>query len=260
MDAQRRTQNTLYDLLEVSFDATPQEIQKSYLRLKSAYGKDSIAVYSLMDADDSEQILDQIEDAYKILSNSKKRSEYDHRIFGKPETPFETGSEDAAHQKTHPRKVISINRVPPMEDSLSDEELLTPPSTDYDFGSSRETPVDSAVNDPFPRFLPIKRSSTKDTPPPIDLEDKITQETEWKGSFLQEIREKNKLSIEELSEHTKISKTYLRAIEEENFDKLPAAVYLRGFVIQIAKKLNLPYEKVAAAYIARYRESRSDES
>ena len=60
------------------------------------------------------------------------------------------------------------------------------------------------------------------------------------------------LSIEELADYTKISKKYLKAIEEEDYPKLPAPVYLRGFVIQLAKRLKIPSETVAAAYLARY--------
>ena len=55
-----------------------------------------------------------------------------------------------------------------------------------------------------------------------------------------------------MSAITKISKSYLMAIEEDNFAKLPAAVFLRGFVFQIARVLKLPADKVASAYIARY--------
>ncbi len=42
------------------------------------------------------------------------------------------------------------------------------------------------------------------------------------------------------------------AIEEENFPKLPAAVYLRGFLTQVSKYLKLPHSAVVQAYIARF--------
>ena len=47
----------LYDLLEVAPDATPQEIRAAYTRAKSAYKKDSVALYSLMSAEETEQVL-----------------------------------------------------------------------------------------------------------------------------------------------------------------------------------------------------------
>jgi cytoskeletal protein RodZ len=83
---------------------------------------------------------------------------------------------------------------------------------------------------------------------------------EWKGEFLKKVRETRRVSIEELSEFTRISKTYLKAIEDEDYKHLPAAVFLRGFIVQVAKKLKIPHEKVANAYIARYRANRPEKS
>jgi DNA-binding transcriptional regulator YiaG len=88
------------------------------------------------------------------------------------------------------------------------------------------------------------------------INQEIAQEIEWRGSFLRKVREAKRVSIEEMAATTKITKTYLLAVEDENFSKLPAAVYLRGFVIQVAKMLKLPEEKVAADYMARYYQAR----
>jgi hypothetical protein len=91
------------------------------------------------------------------------------------------------------------------------------------------------------------------------LSHEIEKEIEWRGTFLKRVREARRISIEELSSNTKITRSYLFAIEEEHFSKLPAAVYLRGFLVQIAKILRLPHEKVAAAYMARYYQARPDQ-
>jgi len=50
---------------------------------------------------------------------------------------------------------------------------------------------------------------------------------------------------------TKVSKMYLQAIESEDYDHLPAPVYVRGFVFQYAKCLKLKPENVANSYVAR---------
>lgn len=88
----------------------------------------------------------------------------------------------------------------------------------------------------------------------------IQQETEWKGTFLRKIRDARKVSVEEIADFTKISKSYILAVEEDNYSKLPAAVYLRGFVTQISKFLKLPHDKVASAYMARYNQAKSEKS
>ena len=75
---------------------------------------------------------------------------------------------------------------------------------------------------------------------------------------LRKVREARNVPVEEMSEFTKISKAYLIAIEEENYAKLPAAVYLRGFIIQISKYLRLPHEKVATAYMDRVTLARTE--
>lgn len=80
----------------------------------------------------------------------------------------------------------------------------------------------------------------------------LDEAQEWTGDLIKKMRELQHLSIEELSQSTKISKTYLKAIENEEFHKLPAPVYIRGFVTQLSKILKLPHETVAAHYMERY--------
>jgi cytoskeletal protein RodZ len=89
-----------------------------------------------------------------------------------------------------------------------------------------------------------------------ELQAAITQETEWRGNFLRKIREARRVSIEEMADSTKISRSYLVAIEEENFSRLPAPVYLRGFLLQYARYLRLPQEAAASAYLARYHQAK----
>ena len=47
---------------------------------------------------------------------------------------------------------------------------------------------------------------------------------------------------------------YLRFIEDEHFEALPAAVYVRGFVMGYATCVELDAKQVAASYMARYNE------
>ena len=53
---------------------------------------------------------------------------------------------------------------------------------------------------------------------------------------------------------TKISKTYIKNIEADDFSKLPADVYTRGFVYQYAKCLKLNPDVVAKSYIYNLRQ------
>jgi flagellar biosynthesis protein FlhG len=92
------------------------------------------------------------------------------------------------------------------------------------------------------------------------LAEEISNEVEWRGPFLKKVREARRISIEELSKITKISKTYLSAIEEELFEKLPAPVFTRGFVTQFAKTLKLNHVPVVAAYMTRFQQAKADKN
>lgn len=76
-------------------------------------------------------------------------------------------------------------------------------------------------------------------------------ETDWTGPLLRALREEAGIPIEEMVAQTRISKTYLRAIEDEEFGKLPAVVFTRGFVTQIARILKLPADRLVPGYLAR---------
>jgi curved DNA-binding protein CbpA len=73
------------------------------------------------------------------------------------------------------------------------------------------------------------------------------------GPALREIREALGLERADISEQTKVSRTYLHFIEEENFAHLPALVYLKGFVTEYAKLLGLDIPRVLEDYVNRYR-------
>lgn len=60
------------------------------------------------------------------------------------------------------------------------------------------------------------------------------------GLYLRRARERAGLTLREIAERTKISPMKLDAIEQENWPRLPAPVYLRGFVFELARTLALP--------------------
>jgi len=86
----------------------------------------------------------------------------------------------------------------------------------------------------------------------------LTPESEFSGDLLRRIRLARGFELEEIAERTKISKTYLRAIEEENYLATPAPAYLRGFVKVMARELRIDPEQVARTYMERYGAARSD--
>jgi flagellar biosynthesis protein FlhG len=87
---------------------------------------------------------------------------------------------------------------------------------------------------------------------PLDALDELEEEGgEWDGARLRRARLRQGIEIDEIAKTTKVNPTYLRFIEEERFDGLPAAVYVRGFVTGIAGCLGLDAKSVASSYVAR---------
>ena len=91
-----------------------------------------------------------------------------------------------------------------------------------------------------------------------DLDLIIQNEQEWGGQAIRRIREARRISLDDLCDYTRISKTYLQALEEEDSNNLPAAVYVRGFLQQVGKRLKLPVESLVQKYLARLKNARPD--
>lgn len=89
-----------------------------------------------------------------------------------------------------------------------------------------------------------------------ELAREINAETEFTGPLLGRVRESQGVEVEEIAKHTRISVAHLRAIEAEDFPSLPAVVYTRGFVQQLAKYLKLDPTQVTKTYLRRFREWR----
>jgi flagellar biosynthesis protein FlhG len=87
-----------------------------------------------------------------------------------------------------------------------------------------------------------------------ELAREIGPETEFTGALLRKVRESQGIDLFEISSRTKISKAHLAALEEETYDQLPAMVYVRGFVTELAKYLRLDPAQVQRTYLRRMRE------
>jgi flagellar biosynthesis protein FlhG len=86
-----------------------------------------------------------------------------------------------------------------------------------------------------------------DSPEPIvDLGDEVT------GPLLRKLREARGVELADISQRTKISERHLRAIEDERFGDMPAAVYVRGYVMEYARSLRIDPQRAAESYLRRF--------
>ena len=69
------------------------------------------------------------------------------------------------------------------------------------------------------------------------------------GARLRRTRLRRGLDLDDVARVTKVSTTYLRFLEEERFEELPARVYVRGFVTLYASCVGLDPLAVAEDYL-----------
>ncbi|HBZ71748.1 MAG TPA: hypothetical protein DEP35_19290 [Deltaproteobacteria bacterium] len=78
----------------------------------------------------------------------------------------------------------------------------------------------------------------------------------YDGARLRRARMRRGIELEQIAQVTKINPTYLRFLEEERFDDLPAAVYVRGFVGAYARCCGLDLAAVVPSYMERFETGR----
>lgn len=221
-----------YEILEVPESASNELIFESYQRIKNAFSNDNLAMYSLLDESESNAIIELIEEAYSILSTPDKRKQYDHA----------RGLNQNNHHSSHES-----------EEKAEGKEFVLNPNQSLDHAQEfniKQNVVEVSKIAAHKRFgLNFERNE--------QFEEDIEKATLFTGTFLQKIREYKNVDIQRMSDMTKISKSYISAIEEEALNKLPNLVYVRGFVYQYAKCLKLDPTQVASSYINHLKEQKA---
>jgi len=76
------------------------------------------------------------------------------------------------------------------------------------------------------------------------------------GQELRQQREARGITLDDIKERTKIGKFTLKLIEDDMYSSLPAPVYLKSFIKQIAQMIGMDPERTADGYLKRMEESR----
>ncbi|MBM4402034.1 MAG: helix-turn-helix domain-containing protein [Candidatus Cloacimonetes bacterium] len=77
------------------------------------------------------------------------------------------------------------------------------------------------------------------------------------GEILKSERIKKGLSLEEIAKQTKIKLEFLKAIEDQDYQKLPSSAYAKGFVRNYAQTLGLDVTKLMAFFRREYEEGKA---
>lgn len=73
-----------YEILEISMDAGVEDIRKAYIRAKSAYSEESMAVYSLYTPDEKKAKLEELNRIYSVLMDPERRAAYNRTVKPRP--------------------------------------------------------------------------------------------------------------------------------------------------------------------------------
>lgn len=215
--------NNYYDILEVSPTATQHDILLAYQKAKATYSNENTAIHSAFSSDELLELKKLVDEAFLVLSHQDYRQVYEQRL----------------NTKSYSGSDITFNAI-----------------KDFSKDVDRSNTVDKLIqkhNMMNIQKLDEPKKSFKDEMD-NDFESEVKNQTQWSGEFLKKVREYKKISIDKLQESTKVNPWYLKSLETMDFKNLPATVFVRGYVIQMAKELGLNEKNVADSYMKIYKE------
>src|SRR5688572_6627665 len=71
------------------------------------------------------------------------------------------------------------------------------------------------------------------------------------GAYLREMRETRGVSLEEIARVTRVTSSYLYALEADDYDSLPVPVFTRGFIRAYCQALGIPSDEAMALFEGR---------
>lgn len=215
---------TYYELLEVPPTAGPTDIYNAYQRARSTYSPNSPAIYSMFTPEEATQLMGLVEEAYQTLSHQARRREYDVKIgIAKAEPPKPTFQEP-------PRAKSNDQWIGPVKVAAGKQEAL-------------------------PKGFARTKYSVYEVRPEMEAE--IERAEEIDGLWLQKVRLYKGVTLDQMSEEIRVIKSTLVALEANDLEALPVAVFTRGFVVQMARVLNLNDRRISDAYMKFFRSKKT---
>ena len=201
-----------YEMLDVKPDATALEIRSAYNAALQIYQSDSLVSYSFFSPEERKKILALLEKAYFTLINEKEREIYDNELI-------RLGILNSTEKNAAVKGPVSI----------------------FDINRQRDA---SGMLKAHNAELKAKVSQNQ------RIREIISQQ-EISGTDLKAIRNELGVAIEQIHQETKIRIDYLNSIEGNNIEKLPPAVFLKGFIKAYLKYLYIePADEISARYMS----------
>jgi flagellar biosynthesis protein FlhG len=178
-----------YEVLEISRDATLEEIERAFRVAEAIYADESLAGYSVFGDGEAQAIRERVETAYRALTHSETRSAYDAMLDAAgPSSDAPEKSVEVAPARERERSVgVAAPETPRPVDDL---EIEDDESGEYDGGRLRRSRIHrgielediagwTKINPTYLRFIEEDRYA--DLPAPVYVRGFVTAYAECVG-------------------------------------------------------------------------------
>jgi len=250
-----------YAVFELQPGCSDGEVQAAYERAKKHLGPDSLATYALVEPQEAREMLARLEEAFRLIGNPEQRRIYDQGrpsdSSARPSDHAEPAKEAPVETKESPKaaEAAAETKAEPVAETRAEPKQEEPKeSPKAEAAPAKVEPVKAEAPPPAPKAEPAKTETKPDADaepakPVRKTEADIPPDAAVTGEALKKVREARGLTLKELEGKTKIGHWHLENIEKERFKDLPALVYLRGFLMSLARELKLDPIRVSRSYL-----------
>ncbi len=199
-----------YEILGLPFDAGLAEVKQAYTQALEIYDDDALATYALFSDAHRKNLLQVIDDAFHTLANEDKRLAYNQMLIA-------TGQVESSEVPRQVRNPLCI---------------------------SLEAPSESKAGN-LPERVRQKSMEEKAS----QLKDAILSKGLVSGEDLKALREALGVDIAEIFEATRISKTTIERMEQNQYGDLPAEIFLKSFLKAYAEILKVDPQHIVSGYL-----------
>jgi|GEM_PF-99860 len=278
-------EENFYQLLEVTNTASLATIRNAYEKKLEETHIESFASYTLIPEEETEVLLLQFSQAFVTLANPIARAKYDDELHQQT-ISAETRTANGKDSLQKVKKIHSSGSKLQEKKGRWESWLAKPQKKPEEKAAKNKTETAKSVpKDVAEQSHENKIKTAKSVPKDvagqtqkerqdyyINLAEKNVQSEEslekyystlrahggkvsFNGAVLQQIRKIKSITLDELAKITCIRSSYLKAIEDENFNIFTSEIYLKGYLLCYVEAMNLPVEQILEEYISLYKNS-----
>ena len=286
--------SSFYERLGLSPQAQREEVEQAYHRgLARLVKKHRKAEASGADTAAIEAERNALVEAHQVLGDPKRRRSYDH--FLQLESEQLESNADAFWDQIRDGMVdpgtaaavgvvraltdLPLGEVVAQQDEAPDVHESIPSQASFfeqddrptdsggermvigsnaPMGAENAQTLNSEMGFQFDRPNPVSSDAVAATGRSLSLRElgELIEANGYDGRLLAAVRQAKGLSMEAVAEATKISTRYVQALETNAFDRLPSAIFVRGYLKEIARVLELEPEALTEGYLGLYQRQR----